>query len=163
MLNGLLWNPCYRKKRGGSRQINARLTALSLLSASPQGWTTPFWVSKTPKRLRLRLRTYLVRLSSRGPLANALLNSTLAPRGSYRYVKPRVGSNPPMRRSLLPVWKAPIYLRVGKASRPARAVLRFFYLHILNPTPSVVTFAKSPASWRLSPYGSIIKSPFGPL
>ena len=55
------------------------------------------------------------------------------------------------------------YLRVSKASKPARAVLRFFYLFISNPSQPLVSFTKGPALLSLSGGGLLAKTPFNAL
>lgn len=144
MLNGLSWSPTNRKKRGGSRQANAKLVALALFKVTPVDWSAPRQGVRSPKRLRLRLRTSLTSYYKRPPLVSALLSALLPQEGFYQNSKfpgqvvPKPGGAAPLR-------AAPTYLRVNKASKPARAVLRFFYLFIANPTPSVVAFANSPS------------------
>lgn len=161
MLNGLLWIPSSRKKKRGPRQIRSRLVALSLFTTKPQNFLTPPRGFKPPRRLRLRLRTSLLYLSTKSPLASALLDSVLPPhiwgasQKSFKCVVPD-----PSSKGGLPRLATPTYLRVPKASKPARAVLRFFYFYISNPTPSVISFTKTPVLWTLSRCGALVKSPF---
>jgi hypothetical protein len=141
MLNGLLWSPSMRKKRSGARQANAKTIALAALTPQLQSWASPSWDARAPRRVRLRLRASALFFYKRPPLLNALLNALLPP--------DNVGPGPKPLKHLAPLVRggaplsAPIYLRVDKDRRPARAALRLFYLYLSNPTPAVVTSTKN--------------------
>lgn len=161
MLSGLVWSPSSRKKKHGPRQASSRLVALALFVSTPQNFAAPFGGRRIPRRLRLRLRTSLLYLSGRPPLASALMDSILPPHSwgpksrPYKYVTPS-----PSTRGALPRRVVPTYLRVPKTYKPSRAVLRFFYFYISNPTPSVISFTKTSVLWALSRCGTLVKSPF---
>jgi hypothetical protein len=163
MLNGLLWTPHIRKKRAGLRQANAKITALTELSATPQSWALPFWNSRTPRRVRMRLRASFLSFSKRPPLVNAVFSSLLPSAGFHRTKGVLSYEAPSANKGRVPPLSSPLYLRVNKGSKPTRAVLRLFYMYVSNPTPTVITSTKALALWNLAHCGGLVKGPFGSI
>jgi hypothetical protein len=137
------------------RHDNAKTVLVAITQAAPQ---TPLLTNT--RRLRLRMRGFMLVTRAASPLDYSILSSLLLPKAVSTkralYQRRPVLQAP---RRVSPFF-APNLIYIGGRAGPIKASLRLLFLLASTPTAPSLSPTKIGRYWHIAPLGSLLKTPF---